>query len=258
MQETILNKNEYHRILRHYYYNQYPYRDYFRAWNKGEICSVDLEEDKIFNYSDFYYIKSMVVWKPFHGSSNKNLLKRYKIAWKFYTLERLSGITWIKVACILKKLKNWSKLTEILKHKATSNIYVYEGRRYTIKQISKLPTKPTEEIINFLKLGYIVKDIPNYECRDKKINNLVKKYWLVKKRVISRINSWISWDRVIAKDKLRRMCKNYYLYNGEKYSVIDLANISKISTSVIYSRIKLGWDMDKVMTTNIRNHIKRK
>ena len=50
---------EYKRIYTDYYRNKREMFNYFSKWNKWFIDSVDLEEEKIFIASDYYYIRKM-------------------------------------------------------------------------------------------------------------------------------------------------------------------------------------------------------
>ena len=38
-------------------------------------------------------------------------------------------------------------------------------------------------------------------------------------------------------------------YNGEKRSVVEWASITGLEASVILTRLKYGWDIEKILTT---------
>lgn len=64
---------------------------------------------------------------------------------------------------------------------------------------------------------------------------------------------WVT--RLIQNNNSRRV--NFIEFNGEKHSISDWARIKKISRNTIVKRIRLGWDIEKVLNTPINQSFVR-
>ena len=188
------------------------------AVNMMGYCSK-FHKRKFSMNSRIYQVNRMMISKLKKGKCNEKSLKKYSWKGQTYTLREWEKITGIPYNTLRHRIDDkWDYDRVFTVKPREKRKYIYKGKEYKFRELLKISKVSSDNLRNRIDhLGWSIEDAVN----------------------TPQIES------------TEKHTKRNILLNGKLYSTTEISKLYNIDQNTIYNRIKLGWNIERIISTPI-------